>query len=94
MTGEFRDWLAGLRDGAARQRIAARIRRLSGGNVGMYRVLSAGVGELKVDHGPGYRLYFLRKGAALVILLSGGDKRTQQRDIERAIAMAKEEIDT
>lgn len=94
MTGVFRDWLEGLRDGAARQRIAARITRLSGGNVGMHRVLSGGVGELKVDHGPGYRLYFAWRGAALVILLSGGDKRTQQRDIQRAIAMAKEEIDT
>ena len=93
MTGEFRRWLEELRDRSARERIVARIWRCAGGNVGLHRVLSAGVGELKVDHGPGYRLYFLWRGAALIILLSGGDKRTQQRDIRRAIATAKE-IDT
>ena len=75
MTGEFRRWLNGLRDRLAYRRIVARIERLAHGNIGLHRVLAPGVGELKVDHGPGYRLYFLRKGDALVILLSGGDKR-------------------
>ena len=95
MTGEFRRWLNSLRDRLAYRRIVARIERLAHGNIGLHRVLASGVGELKVDHGPGYRLYFLRKGDALVILLSGGDKRMQQRDIRQAIAMAKElDIDT
>ena len=95
MTGEFRRWLNALRDREAYRRINVRLDRLASGNLGLHRVLASGVGELKVDHGPGYRLYFLRKGDALVILLSGGDKSTQQRDIRRAIAMANDlDIDT
>lgn len=88
-TEAFDAWLAGLRDRRARFRIQARIDRLSLGNPGLHRALAGGLHELKVDHGPGYRIYYLHRGNALVVLLCGGDKRTQQRDIDLAIAMKK-----
>ena len=87
-TDEFARWLAGLRDEAAQARIDARILRLSAGNFGDTKSVGGRVSELRVDHGPGYRVYFTRRGLAIVILLCGGDKRTQDRDIKRAQDMA------
>jgi putative addiction module killer protein len=89
-TRVFSAWLADLRDVQAKARINARIRRLSLGNPGHHRVLQSGVAELKIDYGPGYRVYYTQRGEELVILLCGGDKRTQTQDIERAISMAGE----
>ena len=89
-TARFSDWLRGLRDGVARARIAARIQRLALGNPGDVRPVGGGVGELRVHHGPGYRVYFARRGAALVVLLCGGDKSTQDRDVAEARALARQ----
>jgi putative addiction module killer protein len=88
-TANFRKWLNGLMDDRAVKKIAQRIVRLGGGLFGDAKFFE-GIGELRIDHGPGYRLYFVRRGNTVVILLCGGDKSTQKRDIERAIAMAKE----
>jgi putative addiction module killer protein len=92
-TATFAQWLAALRDRTARARIDARIRRLSLGNPGDVRPVGAGVAELRIDHGPGYRVYFIPRGPAIVILLAGGDKTTQDRDIARAKELAKETDD-
>ena len=89
-TDEFRTWLRGLRDGKAAARITARIRRFEQGNPGDTRPVGSGVMELRVDYGPGYRAYYVRHGSVVVILLCGGDKRTQRRDIERAQSLAAE----
>jgi len=89
-TEVFSKWLSGLRDSVARARIAARIRRLALGNPGDVRPVGEGVSELRVDHGPGYRVYFVQRGTVLVVLLCGGDKRTQGRDIRTAKTMATE----
>lgn len=89
-TTVFLAWLEGLRDDDARVRIVARLDRLARGNAGDVKSVGGGVSELRIDHGPGYRLYFTRRGQALVILLCGGDKRTQARDIKRAQKMAQE----
>lgn len=89
-TERFRAWLARLKDPTARSRIARRIDRLVAGNYGDVRPVGEGVNELRIDYGPGYRLYFIRRGQELVILLCGGDKRTQDRDIETAKRIAKE----
>lgn len=89
-TDEFEAWFANLRDRVARARITARIRRLSLGNPGDVRPVGAGVSEMRIDYGPGYRVYFVGRGEALVILLCGGDKKTQGRDIKAAVALAKE----
>ena len=86
----FSDWFARLRDRQARTRIIARIRRLSLGNPGDVKPVGAGVTEMRIDYGPGYRVYFIRRGNALVILLAGGDKRTQARDIATAHEIARE----
>ena len=88
-TAEFRDWLTCLRDRRAVERIAQRIVRLEAGLFGDAKFFS-GIGELRVDHGPGYRIYFCRREEVVVILLCGGDKSSQKRDIKKAIAMAKE----
>jgi putative addiction module killer protein len=80
----FDEWLVRLRDRQARARIAARIDRMQTGLRGDWKSVGAGVFELRVDYGPGYRVYFAQDGAALVLLLCGGDKRSQQRDIEVA----------
>jgi putative addiction module killer protein len=71
-------------------RIEARIRRLSLGNFGNVRPVGEGVSEMRIDYGPGYRVYFVQRGSALVVLLAGGDKRTQDRDIAIARALARE----
>lgn len=84
----FDKWLRRLRDPRARARIAARIRRLSLGNPGDVQPVGDGISELRIDYGPGYRVYFRRQGAVLVLLLCGGDKDTQQRDIGMAKAIA------
>jgi putative addiction module killer protein len=80
----FSEWLEKLRDLAAAQRIDARLSRMRLGNIGDARSVSKGVSELRIAYGPGYRIYFGRKGSRFVILLCGGDKRTQQKDILRA----------
>ena len=85
----FARWLANLRDGRARARINARVRRLSIGNLGDAKSVGGGVLELRIDYGPGYRVYFVRRDEALVILVAGGDKRTQSRDITTAIKLAR-----
>jgi putative addiction module killer protein len=79
-----------LRDHQARAWITVRIRRLSLGNPGDVKPGGGGVSEMRIDYGPGYRVYFTRRGDLLVVLLCGGDKRTQDRDIARAIALAQE----
>ena len=86
----FARWLANLRDGRARARINARVRRLSIGNLGDAKSVGGGVLELRIDYGPGYRVYFVRRGEALVILVAGGDKRTQSQDIATAIKLARD----
>lgn len=85
----FRDWLRSLSDRMAAERIIQRIARLELGNFGDAKFFD-GIGELRIDHGPGYRVYFVRRGQTVVILLCGGDKKTQRKDIGRAKAMAKE----
>ena len=88
-TRAFREWLDGLRDLIGRARIQARIERLASGNPGSYRVLSEGVCELKIDTGPGYRVYYVQRGRVMIVLLAGGDKSTQREDIACAIALAR-----
>jgi putative addiction module killer protein len=88
-TDEYARWFEKLRDRRARGRILARIRRLSLGNSGDVRPVGEGVSELRIDYGPGYRLYFKQQGDTIVILLVGGDKRTQKQDIEKAKALAR-----
>jgi len=89
-TDLFANWLRKLRDEQARARIQIRIRRLSLGNFGDIRPVGDGVSELRIDYGPGYRVYLQQKGSVLVLLLAAGTKKTQQSDIARAKALAKE----
>jgi putative addiction module killer protein len=89
-TEEYSRWFERLRDRQARVRILARIRRLSLGNPGDVEPVGEGVSELRIDFGPGYRVYFTQRGKTLVILLAGGDKRTQKRDVAKAKALAQE----
>ncbi|KQU64919.1 type II toxin-antitoxin system RelE/ParE family toxin [Aminobacter aganoensis] len=88
-TDIFREWIDGLRDVAARRKIAQRVVRLEAGLFGDVKFFD-GIGELRVDFGPGYRVYFVQRGRILVILLCGGDKSSQGRDIKRALELAKE----
>jgi len=88
-TALFSDWLKSLRDVRAAARIEIRIARVELGNFGDARFFD-GIGELRIDYGPGYRVYFVKRGSTVVILLCGGDKQTQDKDIKRAIEMAKE----
>jgi putative addiction module killer protein len=86
----FERWLKGLKDRQAIMRILARLRRVSEGNLGDTRYLRDGVSEIKLDYGPGYRLYYLKTGSVVIVLLAGGDKSTQDSDIERAIRVAQD----
>jgi putative addiction module killer protein len=86
-TDSFSKFLSGLGDVQARARIAARVQRLAHGNPGDMRPVGAGISELRIDYGPGYRVYFVRRGSVLIVLLCGGDKRTRDRDIKRAKAL-------
>jgi putative addiction module killer protein len=89
-TDTFSDWLRRLRDSQARARIAARVRRLAFGNPGDVRSVGEGISELRIHYGPGYRVYYVQRGAVLILLLCGGDKSTQDKDIETAKRLAKE----
>lgn len=88
-TEVYARWFNGLRDRSARARIDARIRRLSLGNPGDVAPVGEGVSELRIDYGPGYRVYYSHRGKALVILLAGGDKGTQAADIKDALELAR-----
>jgi len=88
-TADFRDWLTGMRDKRAVEKIAIRVARIQSGLMGDVKYFD-GIGELRLDVGPGYRLYFVRRGNEVIILLCGGDKSSQGRDIKKAIQMAKE----
>lgn len=88
-TDVYAAWFATLKDRQARARIDVRIRRLSLGNPGDVKPVEEGVSELRIDYGPGYRIYFIQRGQQLIILLAGGDKRTQSRDIETALDLAR-----
>ena len=88
-TEVFSKWLRELRDRQARVRIQTRIDRLQLGLAGDAKPVGEGVSELRIDYGPGYRVYFIRRGRELVILLAGGDKRTQDRDIKTAMELAR-----
>jgi putative addiction module killer protein len=90
MTTVYRDWINGLRDQLARARIQVRVDRLVHGNPGSHRVLREGVSELKIDVGPGYRVYFTERDGELIILLAGGDKSTQRRDVKHDVKHAIE----
>lgn len=87
-TEKYARWLDGLRDIKARARIQARIERLASGNAGDVKSIGEGVSELRIDYGPGYRVYFTKRGRELVILLAGGDKSTQAGDIKTALRLA------
>ena len=86
----FSAWMTSLRDQRAKAKIAVRIDRLRAGNPGVVAAVGDGVSEMKIDHGPGYRVYFVSRGKELVILLCGGDKSTQDKDIKSAKAIAAE----
>ena len=88
-TEVFGRWLDGLRDIRARARIQVRLERLASGHVRDARPVGEGVSELRIDYGPGYRVYFTRRGSAVVILLAGGDKRTQTANIKTAVRLAR-----
>ncbi len=89
-TVTYAEWFSGLRDRTAKTRIDIRIRRLSLGNAGDVKPVGEGVSELRVDCGPGYRVYFIQTGSIYVVLLAGGDKSTQDRDIRVAKALARD----
>jgi putative addiction module killer protein len=90
-TADFDDWLRRLADERAKARIASRIERLRQRNAGDCKSLGRGVWEMRVDYGPGYRVYFKYRGPEIVLLLCGGDKRTQRRDIKRAQDLAEQD---
>lgn len=89
-TEGYANWFAKLRDRQAKARIDTRIRRLSLGNPGDVKPVGEGVSELRLDYGPGYRVYFVQRGPLLIILLAGGDKSTQSRDIQTALELARQ----
>ena len=91
-TDEFQRWHGSLADRRAAARIVDRIKRASNGNFGDAKAVGSGISEMRIDYGPGYRVYFFRRGKELVILLCGGDKKSQKADIANAVRM-KEEIE-
>jgi putative addiction module killer protein len=88
-TETYLNWINALKDRVIRARIQVRVDRLIHGNAGQYRYLSDGVSEMKIDIGPGYRVYYTQRGQRILILLAGGDKSSQQNDIEVAIELAR-----
>ena len=88
-TETYREWINALKDRSARARIQVRVDRLVHGNPGQHRDLTEGVSELKIDVGPGYRVYYTQRGKRILLLLAGGDKSTQQNDIKSAISLAR-----
>jgi putative addiction module killer protein len=88
-TAEFRSWIDALRDRAGRARVLVRVDRLAHGNPGKHRNLTGGISELKIDFGPGYRVYYTQHGSRLLLLLAGGDKSSQSKDIALAVRLAK-----
>ena len=88
MTEVYRDWINSLKDRWGRARVQVRVDRLVHGNPGQHRTLTDGVCELKIDFGPGYRVYYAERGGVIIVLLAGGDKSTQQQDIKAAISLA------
>ena len=88
-TEVYREWINALKDRAGRARVQVRVDRLVHGNPGKHRNLTDGVSELKIDFGPGYRVYYTQRGTRLLLLLAGGGKSTQQKDIEMAIHLAR-----
>ena len=86
-TAEYRAWIDGLKDQAGRARALMRVDRLIHGNPGVYRNLTEGVAEIKIDVGPGYRVYYCRRGDRLLLLLAGGDKSTQAKDFAKALEL-------
>ena len=89
-TEVYAKWLDGLRDVRARVRVLVRVERLATGNPGDVRPVGEGVSELRIDYGPGYRVYFKQHDRTIVVLLAGGDKRTQSRDVETALRLARD----
>jgi putative addiction module killer protein len=89
-TETFANWLSRLKDRRAAVRIASRLLRAEDGNLGDTKAIGDGISEIRVDYGPGYRVYFIRDGFSILVLLCGGDKSSQQRDIRTATALAKE----
>lgn len=89
-TDVFADWIDNLRDIRAKARILVRLERLAAGNPGHVEPVAEGVSELKIDYGPGYRVYFKKRGRELVVLLAGGDKSTQDKDIKLALRLARD----
>ena len=89
MTEVYRDWINSLKDRVGRARIQVRVDRLVHGNPGQHRNLPGGISELKIDVGPGYRIYYTERDGVFIILLAGGDKSTQQQDIRSAISLAR-----
>ena len=88
-TEVYRDWINAFKDRVGRARIQMRVDRLVHGNPGQHRNLSDGVSELKIDFGPGYRVYYTQRGSEIIVLLAGGDKSSQQQDVKTAIALAR-----
>lgn len=89
-TAAYVEWISALRDRRAVARINQRLLRLQAGNPGQVEPVGEGVSELKIDYGPGYRVYYLNRGDELVILLGGGDKQSQRRDIKNALELARD----
>ena len=89
-TQDFQDWLDALKDLRAQVRIAARLRLAEAGNLGDWKSVGGEVSEMRVEFGPGYRLYFTRRGSVLIVMLAGGDKSTQARDIKQAQRILKQ----
>ncbi len=89
-TETYRAWINALKDVAGRAKIQVRVDRLVHGNPGSHRALKEGVSELKIDFGPGYRVYYLKRAERLILLLAGGDKSTQKKDMETALELARD----
>lgn len=89
-TEAFRSWLSGLKDARAKAKIAARVQRIRFGNPGDVKPVGSGVSEMRIEEGPGYRVYFVQRGEVVIVLLSGGTKARQQEDIAQAKRLAEE----